>query len=200
MSEIKKEEKEHKDEYECIIVLVGRRICTLGTENQYKGSFSYRSQDSFFNKLHKKLRHYKDHRVHAVNFPGDPYPIHIDATFTPIKEGLIINNPQRRLPKEQRKLFEDNGWEIVDSAQPAHNEPPPLCYSSTWLSMNVLILDPKTVCVEKSEVYQAEQLDKLGMEVVPVELRDAYAFGGGLHCCTADVYREGELKDYFPKQ
>ena len=106
-------------------------------------------------------RHYKDHRVHAVNFPGDPYPIHIDATFTPIKEGLIINNPQRRLPPEQRKLFEDNGWEIVDSAQPAHNEPPPLCYSSTWLSMNVLVLDPKTVCVEKSEVYQAEQLDKI---------------------------------------
>ena len=53
-----------------------------------------------------------------MNFPGDPYPIHIDATFTPIKEGLIINNPQRRLPKEQRKLFEDNGWQIVDSAQP----------------------------------------------------------------------------------
>ena len=38
------------------------------------------------------------------------------------------------------------------------------------------------------------------MEVLPVELRDAYAFGGGLHCCTADVYREGVLKDYFPKQ
>ena len=145
-------------------------------------------------------RHFKDHRVHAVNFPGDPYPIHIDATFTPIKEGLIINNPQRRLPKEQRKLFEDNGWKIIDSAQPAHNSPPPLCYSSVWLSMNVLVLDPKTVCVEKSEVYQAEQLDKLGMEVLPVELRDAYAFGGGLHCCTADVYREGDLKDYFPKQ
>ena len=44
--------------------------------------------------------------------------------------------------------------------------------------MNVLILDPKTVCVEKSEIYQAEQLDKLGMEVIQVELRDAYAFGG----------------------
>ena len=54
--------------------------------------------------------------------------------------------------------------------------------------------------VEKSEIYQAEQLDKLGMEVIEVDLRDAYAFGGGLHCCTADVYREGELKDYFPKQ
>ena len=63
------------------------------------------------------------------------------------ENSLIINNPQRRLPKEQRKLFEGNGWEILDSAQPAHNEPPPLCYSSTWLSMNVLVLDPKTVCV-----------------------------------------------------
>ncbi|MEM6933952.1 MAG: serine/threonine protein kinase [Pseudomonadota bacterium] len=143
-------------------------------------------------------RHYSDHRVHAVNFPGDPYPIHIDATFTPIRPGLILNNPQRRLPDDQRMMFERSGWEIVDAAQPAHNAPPPLCYSSTWLSMNVLVLDPKTVCVEASETWQMEQLDKLGQEVIPVELRDAYAFGGGLHCCTADVHREGVCEDYFP--
>ena len=96
-------------------------------------------------------------------------------------------------------MFEDNGWEIVDAAQP-HIMTPPLCYSSVWLSMNVLVLDPKTVCVEKSEKYQAEQLDKLGMEVIPIELRDAYAFGGGLHCCTADVYRERCFKRLFSKQ
>ena len=65
--------------------------------------------------------------------------------------------------------------------------------------MNVLVLDPRTVCVEKSEVWQAEQMDRLGMEVVEVELRDAYAFGGGLHCSTADVWREGVCEDYFPQ-
>ncbi|MEO1603530.1 MAG: serine/threonine protein kinase, partial [Pseudomonadota bacterium] len=43
-------------------------------------------------------------------------------------------------------------------------------------------------------------LDRLGMEVVPVELRDAYAFGGGLHCCTADVRRLGSCEDHFPKR
>ena len=145
-------------------------------------------------------RHFPDHRVHTVNFPGDPYPIHIDATFTPIRPGLILNNPVRKLPKEQRKLFEDNGWEIIEAAQPAHNSPPPLTYYSIWLSMNILVLDPKTVCVEKSEVYQAEQLDKLGMEVLPIDFREAYGFGGSLHCSTTDVYREGELQDYFPKQ
>ena len=63
--------------------------------------------------------------------------------------------------------------------------------------MNILVLDPKTVCVEKSEVYQAEQLDKLGMEVLPVDFREAYGFGGSFYCSTTDVYREGELQDYF---
>jgi glycine amidinotransferase len=143
-------------------------------------------------------RHFPDHRVHTVNFPGDPYPIHIDCTLVPIRPGLLLSNPNRPMPKEQRAFFERNDWEILDAARPAHNRPPPLCYSSTWLSMNVLVLDPKTVCVEASEVYQAEQLDELGLNVVPVELRDAYAFGGGLHCCTADVRREGGCEDYFP--
>ena len=145
-------------------------------------------------------RHFRDHRVHTVNFPGDPYPIHIDATFTPLRPGLIINNPVRPLPAAQRKLFTDNGWQIINSAQPVHNSPPPLCYSSVWLSMNVLVIDPGTVCVEASEVNQMEQLDKLGFEVLPVPFRDAYAFGGALHCATTDVYREGDCQDYFPEQ
>ena len=144
-------------------------------------------------------RHFPDHRIHAVNFPGDPYPIHIDCTFVPIRPGLILNNPVRRLPEAQRAFFERDSWEIIDAARPAHNEPPPLCHSSVWLSMNVLMLDPKTACVEKTEVHQAAQLDRLGLEVVPVDLRDAYPFGGGLHCCTADVWRDGTCEDYFPK-
>lgn len=58
----------------------------------------------------------------------------------------------------------------------------------------------KTVCIEASETNVMEQMDKLGMEVIPVPFRDAYPFGGGLHCATADVYREGVCEDYFPKQ
>jgi len=36
-------------------------------------------------------RHYPAHRIHSVNFPGDPYPIHIDATFVPLRPGLIMS-------------------------------------------------------------------------------------------------------------
>ncbi len=145
-------------------------------------------------------RHFPELRIHAMNFPADPHPMHIDCTLVPLRPGLVLANPARPMLPEQRLLFEKNGWQIVEAARPAHKSPPPLSYSSVWLSMNVLVVDPKTVCVEASETHQAEQLDRLGFEVIPVPFRKACPFGGGLHCATVDVYREGALEDYFPNQ
>jgi glycine amidinotransferase len=147
-------------------------------------------------------RHFEPqgYRVHKVNFPGDAFPIHIDATFTPLRPGLLINNPGRPLPKEQRGVFERNGWDIIEAAVPSHDEPPPLCYSSTWLCMNVLVLNPETVIVEASEKNTIEQIKSFGMNVIDIPFRDAYAFGGGLHCSSADVRRAGVCEDYFPNQ
>jgi len=143
-------------------------------------------------------RHFPDQRIRVLNFPGDPYPCHIDAIFAPLRPGLALVNPNRRPSEDQLAVFRRNDWEVIDAAPPAHNAPPPLCYSTVWLSMNLLVLEPGTVCVEASEVHQADQLDRLGFEVVPVDLREAYAFGGGLHCATADVWREGGPVDCFP--
>ncbi|MBD2779634.1 serine/threonine protein kinase [Xenorhabdus sp. 42] len=145
-------------------------------------------------------RHFPDYRIHAINFPGDPFPSHIDCTLLPLRPGLVLNNPDRPLLPEFRKLFIRNDWQIIEAAPPAHHKSPPLCYSSTWLSMNMLSLDEKTVCVEESEIYQIEQLDKLGFDVIPVPFRNAYPFGGGLHCATTDIWREGHLDDYFAKE
>ena len=170
-------------------------VCRIG-----KDLFVQHGMTSNLSGIDWLQRHFPGHRVHAVNFPGDPFPIHIDASFVPVRPGLIINCPKRLLPRDQRKIFKINGWEIMEAAQPAHKTSPPLCWASPWLSMNMLVLDPKTACVEASEVNQMEQMDKLGFEVIPVPFRDAYPFGGGLHCATADVYREGTCEDYFPKQ
>jgi glycine amidinotransferase len=145
-------------------------------------------------------RHFPNHRIHEVLF-REAHPMHIDATFVPVRPGLAISNRQRvPLTKEMVDLFKKNDWEIVECATPAHTEKAPLSFCSVWLSMNVLVLDPKTICVEASETAQMEQFDKLGFNVIPVPFWDVSAFGGGLHCATADVYREGKLEDYFPKQ
>ena len=45
-----------------------------------------------------------------------------------------------------------------------------------------------------------EYLDQLGFNVIPVDFYDVDPFGGGLHCGTADVFRQGDCEDYFPKQ
>jgi glycine amidinotransferase len=145
-------------------------------------------------------RRFSNHRVHEVIF-REASPAHIDATFVPLRPGLALSNRQRvPLTPELAELFKKNDWEIVPCATAALSKKPPLCYCSVWLSMNILILDPKTVCVEASEKAQMDQLDKLGFNVIPVPFWDVGSFGGGLHCATADVYREGTCEDYFPKQ
>jgi glycine amidinotransferase len=147
-------------------------------------------------------RHFPDHRIHEVLFK-EAHPMHIDATFIPLRPGLAISN-RKRVPIEPQmvELFEMNDWEIVPCAEPAFDEDtkPPLCFCSEWLSMNTLLLDDKTIFVEEQEKAQQEQFSSLGFEVIPVPFWAVGPFGGGLHCATADVYREGSMQDYFPKQ
>jgi len=145
-------------------------------------------------------RHFPNHRIHEVTFK-EGSPMHIDATFVPLRPGLAISNRKRvPLEPELRELFKKNDWEIVECATPSRTKKPPLCFCSVWLSMNILVLDPKTICVEATETAQLEQFDRLGFDVIPVPFWDVAAFGGGLHCATADVHREGTLEDYFPNQ
>jgi len=145
-------------------------------------------------------RHFSELRVHKVRYM-ELLPWHIDATLIPLRPGLVLVNPERTpLEKAHNDLFEKNGWELVQAPRSVRKEKMPLCTCSLWLNMNCLVLDPKTICIEAAETPMMELLDKYDFEVIPVPLFEASPFGGGLHCATADVYREGSLEDYFPKQ
>ena len=145
-------------------------------------------------------RHAPQLRFHEATFK-ESHPMHIDATFVPLRPGLMLCNKKRPLINEKMtRFFALNDWEIVNCVEPAFSGPAPLSFCSQWLSMNTLSLDAKTICVNADEKLQMEQFDKLGLEVIPVPFTAVAPFGGGLHCATADVYREGTLQDYFPKQ
>jgi glycine amidinotransferase len=125
----------------------------------------------------------------------------MDTTIIPLRPGLVLFNPVwTPLEEGQRKLFEQNDWEILEAPKSVLKQKRPLSYCSMWLNINLLPLDPKTVCVEASETPVMDLLDKHGLDVVPVPFYEVSPFGGGLHCATADVYREGTFEDYFPKQ
>ena len=72
-------------------------------------------------------------------------------------------------------------------------------YLGKRLLLELFYFSHKTVCTIRDKSRFSAHTSLSGkIEVIEVDLRDAYAFGGGLHCCTADVHREGSCEDYFP--
>jgi len=138
--------------------------------------------------------------------PDNYRPWHIDVNFVPLRPGLCMYNPDwaPRTP-EVWELFKKNDWELIPAARPTrvHRNDvylTGLYEGKSWISMNTLSHDPKTVYVEAGETAYCDQLDKLGFEVVPIPYEKVIPFGGALHCTTLDVYREGGCEDYFPNQ
>jgi glycine amidinotransferase len=144
-------------------------------------------------------QHLPEHRVHPVVF-GNSHPLHIDATWVPLRPGMVLHCGERTADEELLQYFKVNGWEVVEAAPARHEVAPPLSPCSRWLSMNTLSLDEKTICVEASEKAQIDQFVALGFEVIPIPFWDVAPFGGGLHCSTVDIQREGGMEDYFPKR
>ncbi|MGD9528526.1 MAG: glycine amidinotransferase, partial [Pseudonocardia sp.] len=138
-------------------------------------------------------------RVHAVHFPLDFFPSHIDCTFVPLRPGLVLTNPDRPIRVAERAFFARNGWRFVDAPDPAYtdDEMPRHCQSSRWLSMNLLSVTPELVVCEERETRLHALLRGLGFEVVTVPFRHVYEFGGSLHCATWDVRRRGGCGEFF---
>jgi glycine amidinotransferase len=145
-------------------------------------------------------------RIHPVQFEVDYHPWHIDVNMLPVRPGLAIYNPVKKpFTPEFWELMKKNDWELVPAAKPVWVGKIPIRLygefgAPSWISMNTFSLGPNTICVESHETAYMEQLNKLGVEVVPIPFEKVIPFGGALHCTTLDVYREGKCEDYFPKQ
>lgn len=132
------------------------------------------------------------YRVHEVAFV-DEHPMHMNATFVPLRPGTVLVNPLR-VP-ELPELF--RGWDVLvcpESAIPADQT---MYFCSRWISMNTLMLDPERVFVEANEIELIRLFEKWGFTPIPVPFRTVNTFGGGFHCATLDIRRRGPLEDYF---
>lgn len=138
-----------------------------------------------------------DYRVHRVEF-NDRYPQHIDTTLVPLRPGLVMINPERKPKPGSLELFEKNNWEIVTPpASVRKGLPAPSRDISNWISMNVLMIDPETVIIEAAEEPLSDFFKHNGFDVVGIPFDKVYKFGGGFHCCTVDLRRDGTLQSYF---
>ncbi len=136
-----------------------------------------------------------DFKIHRISF-REPIPTHIDTTLVPIRPGLVLVNPQRPCVDGSIDIFKNNGWQLVTAPPSVRTGRAPSRDVSNWISMNILMLDERTVIVEQAEKPMIDLLRSLQCAVIPCPFDRVYPFGGGFHCCTTDIHREGTLQSY----
>jgi len=151
--------------------------------------------------------HFPELRVHAIHFPYDMYPSHIDCTFVPLRPpsadldgGLALINPERPPLQSEIALWKKNGWKLLNAPLPAQFDRPAFSQSSYWLCMNLLSISEKCMVIEENEIPLYNVLTEQGFDPITVPMRHMYDFGGAIHCCTWDLKRQDTCKDYFPEQ
>jgi len=55
--------------------------------------------------------------------------------------------------------------------------------------MNVLSLNPETIFVDELQTELIAKLNKAGLEVIAMPMRQSRTLGGGFHCVTCDLER-----------
>ena len=75
--------------------------------------------------------------------------------------------PKRKILYETLFLFSPFP-QVVEAPRPVIPDSHPLWMSSKWLSMNVLMLDPQRVVVDREEVPIQRMFEKLGIKCIKV--------------------------------
>jgi len=114
--------------------------------------------------------------------------VHIDSTVVALREGLVMLNGSRVNSDNCPDVFASWDKIYVDDvvAQSFHNYP----YASKWIAMNMLVVDPHTVIVDRHQTELIRKLEQWSFTVIPLELRHSRTLGGGFHCVTLDLLRE----------
>ena len=123
--------------------------------------------------------------IELVNFYAG---VHIDSTIVPLREGLVLVNGSRVTPENLPRVLQD--WEVIYCNHVEEQGFFQYPYASKWIALNMLVVNPHTVIVDKNQPMLIDFLEKNQFMVVPMQLRHSRTLGGGFHCVTLDLHRE----------
>ncbi len=144
--------------------------------------------------LDSTLRLLGDLRIHPLR---DVYGYtHIDTTIVLLRPGLVMLNPERIPQDRVPAIFK--GWDIL-WCPPLELRTPAVVpnISSPWIAMNLLMVNPGLAIADAAQPGLLKALEKHGIEVIPRRLRHAQVLGGGFHCVTLDIVRDGGPEAYL---
>lgn len=114
--------------------------------------------------------------------------VHIDSTIVPLREGLVMLNASRVNFDNVPRVFD--GWQKIWATDVVAQDFYQYPYASKWIALNVLVVNPSTVIVDKYQTELIKTLESYRFTVIPLELRHSRTLGGGFHCVTLDTWRE----------
>ncbi|MEV6394786.1 inosamine-phosphate amidinotransferase 1 [Streptomyces sp. NPDC051907] len=133
---------------------------------------------------------------YRVNFIRGAYEgTHIDTTIMVVRPGLVVLNPERIREDQIPPVFKN--WDIIWAPEMgdtgyAWDYP----RASIWQGMNFIMINPDLAVVNDQQGPLIKEIEKRGVTVAPLKMRQARTLSGGFHCVSVDVRRRGSLEDY----
>jgi len=127
-------------------------------------------------------------KVHTIE--GVYSYMHLDSTIAFLREGLMLLNPARIKSKDvlPKSL---QSWDVIWAPEPydiGHH--PFYNHASTWISVNLLSVNPNLVIVERHQRDLARLIEKHKIDVALLPMHHARTLGGCFHCVTLDLERK----------
>ena len=161
-------------------------VVRLGTDLLYQMS------NSGNEKGYDWLKHtFPEYTVHlAYQYSG----AHFDSTVVPLRPGLVLLNGHRCDKDNYPSIFEK--WDKIFFTDIVDQGSENSAIASSAIGLNILSINEHTVIVDKNQKPLIKELKKWGIDSIPLQLRHAKTLGGGFHCVTLDLHREGKLEQY----
>ncbi|MEA5504478.1 inosamine-phosphate amidinotransferase 1 [Halotia wernerae UHCC 0503] len=136
----------------------------------------------------------KEYRIHAIS--GVYEGTHIDTTITLVRPGLVVLCPERISKDKVPDVFK--GWDIIwatEIVDTGYTGSYPR--ASIWQGMNFIMINQNLAVINDLQVPLIKEIEKRGIDVIPLRMRHARNLSGGFHCVSLDIRRRGALQDYL---
>ena len=121
---------------------------------------------------------------------------HLDGVYSILKPGVIVAS--RELP-ELETIYPR--WDICyvdrDEVQKPIQHDWGGDYTESNYNVNILSVDEENCIIAKENKRLFKFLEKNKINPILCDFRDKNFWDNGIHCVTQDLYREGQMEDYF---
>ena len=124
----------------------------------------------------RRLLSYQGIDLIVIDMPA--YFIHLDEAFVPVDRDKILVSTFI-LPHWFLNLLKERGYQLIET-----DPEDPL------LTNNCIALEPGKVLFSEKGVKTRVNLEKAGVETIPVDLSEINKLGGGIHCSTLPLLRD----------